>query len=229
MAQRLFPEFENSLVKSNAPTLGILGAGKLGTVLARLAVQAGYTVYIAGSGAAKDIELSVKVITPGALAVTAHEAIAQSDVIILALPLGKYKNVPVEALQGKLVIDAMNYWWEVDGRSLEQDIEPSSSEMVQSFLAKSRVVKALSHMGYHHLLDEAKAAGIPDRKAIAVAGDNPADTKQVAHIVNNLGFDPVYLGPLSAGKILEPGNPLFGATIGASELQNIVNNKGEIS
>ncbi len=209
-------------MNNSKPVLGILGAGKLGTVLAQLALKAGYKVYIAGSGAPEKIELSIKIITPGAKAVTAAEAINRSDIVILALPLSKYKNIPVGELKDKLVIDAMNYWWEVDGTIPELDTAPSSSEMVQTFLPKSRVVKALSHMGYHHLLDDARSAGAPDRKAIAVAGDNPTDNARVSQLVNDLGFDPVIIGGLSAGKILEPGNPLFGASVNADAVRELL-------
>jgi predicted dinucleotide-binding enzyme len=209
-------------VNSLKPTIGILGAGKLGTVLAQLFVKAGYQVYVAGSGHASKIALSVKVITPGALAVTTTDAIAQADIVILALPLGKYQNLPAKALEDKLVIDAMNYWWEVDGDMPQLKSAASSSEMVQSYLKGARVVKALSHMGYHNLFDDTRPTGATDRKAIAIAGDNTADNMLVSKLIDDLGFDPIIIGELHAGKLLEPGSPMFGASVTAHEVPSLL-------
>ncbi len=207
-------------VDSHPATIGILGAGKVGMVLGRLALAAGYNVLIASSGAASKIALTVQVLVPGAVAASADQLAAQSDVIILALPLGKYRTIPAHLLAGKLVIDAMNYWWEVDGvREDLTDPRHSSSELVQAFLPDSRVIKAFNHVGYHELDERSKPSGSPDRTAIAIAGDNPDDLNSVAEIVDAFGFDPVVAGSLHESINLEPGSELFGADLPAAEVR----------
>ncbi|GAA2224727.1 NAD(P)-binding domain-containing protein [Herbiconiux moechotypicola] len=208
---------------SPRPVVGILGAGKVGTVLARLLLAAGYRVLIAGSGAPSKIALIVDVLAPGAVATTADEVARASSVVILALPLGKYRSIPAALLDGKLVIDAMNYWWEVDGHRADlDDPRVSTSELVQAFLPGSRVVKAFNHMGYHDLDQGPRPSGAHDRKAIGIAGDDVGSLATVAAFVDTVGFDPVPVGTLHDSIVLQPGSPLFGANLPAAELRDAV-------
>lgn len=201
------------------PSIGILGAGKLGTVLARLSVAAGYKTWIAGSGSADKINLTVKILVPGAHVTEANELVKQADVIILALPLGKYKSIP--NIKGKLVLDAMNYWWEVDGTErIPKDPNDSSSEMVQRHLKDAVVIKAFNHMGYHDIEFESKPRGEKDRKSIAYAADEYSDIIEM--IIHDFGFDPLFIPTLKKGKLLEPGNSAFGANLPKEKLRDLI-------
>lgn len=205
------------------PVLAIIGAGKLGVTLAQRATLAGYTTYIAGSSDPENIALSVRILAPKAIPETVPGATAKASVIILALPLHQYRTLPAKALSGKIVIDAMNYWWEVDGSdSSLANTQTSTSELVQAFLKNSHVVKALSHVGYHHLYDEAKPKGEPGRIGVVAAGDSPEYTAVVAKIIDDFGYDPVVVRPLSKGKVLEPGNALFGAHVSADKIHTFL-------
>lgn len=205
------------------PIIGILGAGKLGTVLAKIAINSGYEVLIAGSGSVEKIALTIEVLVPGAKAKVAAEVAEKADIIILALPLGKYKSVPKEKLANKIVIDAMNYWWEVDGPDndiLKETL--SSSEVVAKYLKNSIVVKAFNHMGYHDLEEVIYQEDGQERKAIAYATDDIGAGNQVAKLIENFGFDSLNLRELSRGVILEPGYPPFGANLSKIDLQKMI-------
>lgn len=204
-------------------TIGILGAGKLGLALANIGAQSGYEVLIASRKPAEQLALPVSILAPGAKPLSAEEMIAETDIIVLAIPLSKYQELPPIALKGKIIIDAMNYWWEVDGKDkVFSTIDATSSERVQAYFSDSQVVKAFNHMGYHDIQAVSSYSLDTERKAIAVAGDQPEAVEKVARIIEDFGFTPLVIGPLANGIMLEPGSPLFGANETASKLQQLM-------
>jgi hypothetical protein len=201
--------------------LGILGAGHIGPVVARLALRAGYPVDIAASGDPVDIALITELVIPGARPRWASDAAADADIVVLAMPLHRFLDLNPGPLSGKLVVDAMNYWPASDG-VLTAFADGGSSEIVATRLAGSTVVKALNHIGYHEFEEQARPAGDSERKAAGVAADDDDAADVVARLVNRIGYDPVPLGSLAAGKVLQPGGPVFGVTLSLPEFERAV-------
>jgi 8-hydroxy-5-deazaflavin:NADPH oxidoreductase len=201
--------------------LAVLGAGHVGPVIARLAVRAGYPVAIATSGGPEDIALITELVIPGAQPRWAADAVADADIVVLAIPLNRFGDIDPGMLNGKLVVDAMNYWPASDG-VLKAFEDGGSSEVVARRLSGSTVVKALNHIGYHELEDRARPAGAPDRRAAGVAGDDPAAVAAIAGLVDRMGYDPVRLDSLGAGRVLQPGGPVFGTVLALPAFERAV-------
>ncbi|MFC0032325.1 NADPH-dependent F420 reductase [Micromonospora chaiyaphumensis] len=205
-------------ILSSRPRTAVLGAGHTGPVLARVALAAGYPVSIAASGDPAKIALITDVLAPGAQARWAADAVADAGIVVLAIPLHRFPDLDPALLAGKLVVDTMNYWPPVDGvQAMFDDPAYGSSEIVQRRLARSTVVKTLNHIGYHELEDDRRPAGAPDRRALGVAGDDPAAVRAVADLIDRVGYDAVRLDSLRAGRLLQPGSPVFGVPLGRTE------------
>jgi 8-hydroxy-5-deazaflavin:NADPH oxidoreductase len=201
--------------------LAVLGAGHAGPVIARLAIKAGYPVAIATSGDPENIALITELVIPGARPRWAADAVADAHIVVLAIPLHRFLDLDPALLNGKIVVDAMNYWPASDG-VLKPFEDGGSSEIVARRLAGSAVVKALNHIGYHELEDRARPAGAPDRRAAGVAGDDPAAVTAIAGLVDRVGYDPVRLANLRAGRVLQPGGPVFGTVLARPEFERAV-------
>lgn len=189
-------------------TIGVLGAGRVGTAVGRQAVRAGHTVKIATGRPADEIKLLTEVIVPGAQAVN-KEDLAGSDIIVVAVPLHKYRSIDTEVLQGHTVIDTMNYWAPVDGIMDEFESGASTSEVIEEFFGAVKLVKTLNHIGYGDLEVDSHPAGDPNRRALVLASDHEDAKQLVAGFVDSLGYDAVDAGPLAAGKAMENGSDIF--------------------
>jgi predicted dinucleotide-binding enzyme len=204
-------------------TIAVLGAGHVGPVIARVAIDAGYEVSIAASGNPERIALITQVLVPGAKPRWAADAVAEANMVVLAIPLHKFAAFDPALVAGKLVVDTMNYWPPVDGvQPMFDDALKGSSEIVAKRLAHAMIVKSLNHIGYHELEADRRPAGAPDRHALGVAGDDPTAVDAVAELVERVGYDAVRLDSLGAGRLLEPGGPVFGKSLRRNEFEQSV-------
>jgi predicted dinucleotide-binding enzyme len=202
------------------PRIAVLGAGHVGPVSARVAIDAGYHVSIATSGDPDKIALIAQVLTPGAEPRWAADAVEDADIVVLAIPLHKFATFDPALVAGKLVVDTMNYWPPIDGvQPMFEDPQYGSSEIVQRRLTRSTIVKTVNHIGYHELEDERQPAGSPQRRALGIAGDDPAAVDIVAGVIERIGYDTVVLDSLKAGRLLEPGGPVFGASLRRTDFE----------
>lgn len=211
-------------------TIAILGAGRVGSSLARVAVSAGYKVNVAGSGSVDKIALTAEILMPGATPMTTANAVAEADIVILAIPLHKYTEIDPHLLEGKIVIDTMNHWPPTNGAMDELDNDPrSTSEIIAEFFSGARIVKTLNHIGYQEIEQDAiRDTGEP-RRALAFASDDAEAGAVVAELLKNFGFSPVALGALAQGHILEPGQDAFGVWFTEAELKALAEKNFSLS
>ena len=201
-------------------TIGLIGAGHIGSQVARLAVAHGYNVVISNSRGPDTLTDLVKELGPRARAATAVDAAKAGDIVVVTVPLKNYKSVPVEPLAGKIVIDTNNYYPQRDGLMPELDNESTTTaELLQAHLPTSRVVKAFNHIYAAELTTHGQPAGTPNRRALVIAGNDASAKATVTKILDAFGFDTVDAGLLEEGWRIQRGTPGYGPRRNAEELR----------
>ena len=200
-------------------TLGIIGAGHIGSQVARVAIANGYDVVIANSRGPETLADLVAELGPKARAATAQEAAAAADVAVVTVPLRAIDDLPAEQLAGKIVLDTNNYYFERDGRIEALDKgETTTSELVQRALPDSKIAKAFNHIFASEITSDGTPAGTPDRRALATAGDDAEAVAFVTRFYDEAGFDTVNVGPLSESWRVERDRPAYVVRQNAEEL-----------
>lgn len=200
-------------------TIGLIGAGHIGSQVARAAIAGGYDVVISNSRGPETLTDLVSELGPRAHAGTTEQAAAAGDLVVVAIPLKAIGDVPVEPLVGKVVIDSNNYYPRRDGNiSALDDDSLTSSELLQNRLRGAHVVKAFNHIYAQQITTDATPPRTQNRRALVVAGDDPAAKAQVAGLIAVLGFDVVDAGPLAEGWRIQPGTPGYTRRLNADEL-----------
>lgn len=201
-------------------TIGLIGAGHIGSQVARLAVRNGYNVVISNSRGPESLSDLISELGPAARAGTVLEAAQAGDIVVVTIPLKNYRAVPVEPLKGKIVIDTNNYYPERDGRIPELDNESTTTaELLQEHLPASKVVKAFNHIYAAQLTTDGKPPSTKDRRALVIAGDDPEAKATVTQMLDRFGFDTVDAGPLREGWRIQRDTPGYGPRRTAEELR----------
>jgi predicted dinucleotide-binding enzyme len=201
-------------------TIGLIGAGHIGSQVARLAVANGYDVVLSNSRGPETLTDLVAELGPRARAGTPDEAARAGDLVVVTVPLRAYRSVPVAPLAGKIVIDTNNYYPQRDGQIPELDDESTTtSELLQAHLPTSRVVKAFNHIYARELTTHGQPAGSKNRRALVIAGDDREAKAVVAHLLDQFGFDAVDAGPLKEGWRIQRDTPGYGPRRTAEELR----------
>jgi 8-hydroxy-5-deazaflavin:NADPH oxidoreductase len=201
-------------------TIGLIGAGHIGSQLARLAVRNGYDVVVSNSRGPETLKELVTELGPRARASSPREAAEAGDLVVVTIPLKNIGELPAAPLAGKIVIDTNNYYPQRDGHIAELDDEKTTtSELLQRQLSGSKVVKGFNHIYAAELTTHGQPAGTPNRRALAIAGNDAEAKRIVAQLIDQFGFDVVDLGSLSESWRIQRDTPGYGPRRTAEELR----------
>jgi predicted dinucleotide-binding enzyme len=204
-------------------TIGLIGAGHIGSQLARLSIASGYDVVISNSRGPETLRDLVEELGPKARAATAAAAAAAGDLVVVTIPLKAYQSVPVEPLTGKIVIDTNNYYPQRDGNIAELDSKSmTSAELLQKHLPTSKVVKAFNHIEAAKLTSEAQEPRTENRRALVISSDNGDAKTIVSSLIDGFGFDVVDDGSLANSWRVEPGTPAYGPRGTVAEITDML-------
>jgi 8-hydroxy-5-deazaflavin:NADPH oxidoreductase len=196
-------------------TVGLIGSGRIGSTVAKLAVAAGHPVVLSNSRGPDTLTGLAGQLGPLARAGTGQEAAKAGDLVVVTIPLRAFQDVPAGPLVGKTVIDTCNYYPQRDGQIPGLDSGAlTSSELIQRHLAGSAVVKAFNNIFYKHLESLSRPSGAPDRSFLPIAGDDPGAKAAVTAFLDSIGYGAVDAGPLTEGWCQQPGTPVYGAPYG---------------
>jgi 8-hydroxy-5-deazaflavin:NADPH oxidoreductase len=201
--------------------IGIIGSGHIGGTLAKLFGRAGHEVVISNSRAPASLTALVADIGSQARAAAPAEAAAFGEVVVLAIPYGKYQTLPAAQLKGKVVIDAMNYYSQRDGEIDFGDL--TSTELVARHAPDGRFVKAFNTMYFETLASKGNPAlSLQGRLAIFVSGDDPGAKAVVEQLIREIGFAPVDLGSLRDGRSQQPGASIYNRPLTLTEARKLL-------
>jgi 8-hydroxy-5-deazaflavin:NADPH oxidoreductase len=196
-------------------TVGLIGSGRIGSTVARLAIAAGHEAVLSNSRGPQTLLDLVAELGPRTRPATIEEAAAASDIVLVSIPVGAYPQVPAALLAGKLVMDTGNYYPERDGQIAQLDAGTLfDSEYLQQLLPGAHVVKVFNNIFFQHLLNLARPVGAADRSYLPIAGDSETARVAVTEFLDSIGYGTVDGEALANGWRQLPGTPVYGTPYG---------------
>jgi len=197
-------------------TAGLIGSGRIGGTVAKLAVAAGHPVILSNSRGPDTLTGLAGELGPLARPGTGQEAAEGGDLVVVTIPLHAFRDVDPGPLAGKVVIDTCNYYPQRDGQIPELDSGAlTSSELIQRHLAHAALVKAFNNIFFKHLESLSRPSGAPDRSYLPIAGDDADAKAAVTAFLDSIGYGAVDAGPLAESWRQQPGTPVYGAPYGS--------------
>ena len=200
--------------------IGIIGAGNIGSALAKKFCRLGHSVKIANSrGPGSLVEVAGKT---GSTPVEVVETVRGIDLLVIAIGEKGVPELPKGLLQGlpaeTPVIDTGNYLPLRDGHIDAIEDGLTDSEWVAGILGRP-VVKVFNNIITPNLANGGRPKGAQDRIAIPVSADNPKARQFVVALLDDLGFDGVDAGPLFKSWRQQPGTPAFATDYNVENLK----------
>jgi len=200
----------------NVTVVGLIGSGRIGSTVARLAVNSGHDVVLSNSRGPDTLQELAAELGPRARAATSQEAVAAGAIVLVSVPLKAYPHLSDLSLAGKVVTDTGNYYPQRDTQIPELETRSlTDSEYLLGHLPGSQVVKVFNNIFFKHLLNLARPLGAADRSALPIAGDSAAAKAAVTEFLDSIGYGTVDAGSLADGWRQQPGTPVYAAPYGS--------------
>ncbi|MCX8649323.1 NAD(P)-binding domain-containing protein [Gilliamella sp. B2776] len=211
--------------------IGIIGAGFIGQACTKLFIQAGYQVMICNSR--DKITLFSVASSLGCKVGSLQETVDFGDIILVAIPFINYQQLPTDLLSNKIVLDAMNYYPDRDGRIQVLDtFQTTTSELVAKHLYKSKIVKVFNAILQQDILKDAKPNDKTNRRALPIAGNDNLAKQTIFKLIDQVGFDYIDVGKLSESWRFERAKPAYCVPLNLEQLKlalSMADRKTELS
>ena len=213
---------------SGSLRIGIIGSGRMGGAVGLKWAEAGHRVFFSSRNPDQLTEL-VSEAGPDAQAGLPGAAAEFGDVVLIAVPYGVLPQVGRDygpRMQGKIVIDCCNPRADRDGPMADDAIARGTGVASAEYLPGVRLVRAFSAVSFTMVRDAPRPT---ERIGIPIAGNDPEAIEFATRLVEDAGFDPVFVGGLERAREFDRGTAVYVRGMSAAELREALNRPPEVT